>query len=266
MALGRNFCNKLWNAFRFSRIGRTCEPFSRTSLADIVSRIPAAGTDLDIDDHAILLGLIKFCDTFEKFFENFEINAAVNLISSFFWGEYCNWYLETSKVRMRSDNGTVFAVHDVVMRQLLLVLNPFIPFITEELWSAGDGGEKYSMQNIYCETATDLRLNFERLKLDGEATWKIVAFKELVNATRRLLSQVTTDRERTVLQILPKNADSMAAIASYLPKLKGLIGVERMEITEEILQLPSMQTPFGILFLGGGNPDPRNERAKIEDE
>jgi valyl-tRNA synthetase len=86
LKLKRNFCNKLWNAYRFSRINRSYVPYTKISLADIIAKISTA--DLNIDDHAILLSLIRFFNTCEGQAKNFEINAAINSISSFFWNEY----------------------------------------------------------------------------------------------------------------------------------------------------------------------------------
>jgi valyl-tRNA synthetase len=68
------------------------------------------------------------------------------------------------------------AVHDIAMRQLLLLLNPFIPFITDELWNMGESDQR-SMQDVYCETSKDLRLAFGVLDLDETSTDNFHPFK-----------------------------------------------------------------------------------------
>ncbi|MDR1402030.1 MAG: valine--tRNA ligase [Puniceicoccales bacterium] len=263
MVLGRNFCNKLWNAFRFSRMNRQCQPFSKTSLGDILSRVEVQ--DLDIDDQSILLGLVKFCCAFEKHMKNFEVNAAINTTSSFFWGEYCDWYVEASKVRLREGNETVFAVHDVLMRQLLLILNPFIPFITDELWNFGDSAQR-SMQSVRCETAKDLEEAFKALQLKNETMEVVSRLREFINITRRLISQSNGMESRRVLHILPKNPAAREIVNSHMAKLKKLTAMEKIEFTGEVLQFSSAQTPFGVIFLESEKSNTSGEREKITEQ
>ncbi|MDR2779288.1 MAG: valine--tRNA ligase [Puniceicoccales bacterium] len=262
LKLGRNFCNKLWNAFRFSRINRSYKPYSQVPLADIVAKIEVA--DLDIDDHAILSNLIKFCITFEGQMKNFEVNAAINSISSFFWNEYCNWYVEASKVRLRGENKTVFAVHDIIMRQLLLLLNPFIPFITDELWNVGEyEHNQRSMQNLYCETAKDLQLAFHALNLDETSIATVLQLKEFLNLSRRLISQCRESKERMALYICPPNEVAMNILKDYTLKLQQLVGLEKIDFTDKILQFPSIQTPLGIVYLHVTQINTPEEKKKL---
>ncbi|MDR2776904.1 MAG: valine--tRNA ligase [Puniceicoccales bacterium] len=260
LKLGRNFCNKLWNAFRFSRINRAYKPYTKISLADIIAKISIQ--DLDIDDHAILLNLIKFCSTFEEQMEHFEINAAVNSISSFFWNEYCSWYVEASKTRLREGNKTVSAVHDIIMRQLLLLLNPFMPFITDELWNMGEH-DQHSMQNVYCETSQDLRLAFGILGLDKTATNMVTQLKEFLNLSRRLISQSQELKERTSLLICPKNEIARRVVGDYIPKLQKLVGIEKIGFTNEILQFSSVQTSLGTVYLHVERINAAEEKKKL---
>ncbi|MDR0742428.1 MAG: valine--tRNA ligase [Puniceicoccales bacterium] len=260
LKLGRNFCNKLWNAFRFSRINRAYQPYTKISLADIVAKISIQ--DLDIDDHAILLNLVKFCSTFEEQVERFEVNAAVNSISSFFWNEYCSWYLEASKTRLREGNKAVSAVHDIVMRQLLLLLNPFMPFITDELWNMGEH-DQHSMQNIYCETSKDLRLAFGVLGLNKTSTDVVTQLKEFLNLSRRLISQSQELQERMSLLICPKNETARGVLEGYIPKLQKLVGIEKIDFTNEILQFPSIQTSLGRVYLRVERINTVEEKKKL---
>lgn len=260
LKLGRNFCNKLWNAFRFSRINRAYQPYTKISLAAIIAKISIE--DLDIDDHAILLNLIKFCSTFEEQVERFEINAAVNSMSSFFWNEYCNWYVEASKTRLKGGNETVLAVHDIVIRQLLLLLNPFIPFITDELWNIGESDQR-SMQNVYCETAKDLRLALRDLILNETSTDMVAQLKEFLNLSRRLISQSKELKERTSLLVCPKNETARRILNGYIPKLQRLVGIEKIDFTNEILQFSSIQTSLGTVYLHVERINTIEEKKKL---
>jgi valyl-tRNA synthetase len=80
------------------------------------------------------------------------------------------------------------AVHDIIMRQLLLLLNSFIAFITDELWNISERNQR-SMQNAYYETSKDLRAAFDYLNLDKTSIGVIVQLKEFLKLSRRLISQ-----------------------------------------------------------------------------
>ncbi|MDR1173185.1 MAG: class I tRNA ligase family protein, partial [Puniceicoccales bacterium] len=199
---------------------------------------------------------------FEEQVERFEINAAVNSMSSFFWNEYCSWYVETSKTRLREGNKTVSAVHDIVMRQLLLLLNPFIPFITDELWNMGEH-DQHSMQNVYCETAQDLRLAFGIIGLDETSVDTVSQLKEFLNLSRRLISQSQELKERMSLLICPKNETARSVLDGYIPKLQKLVGIEKIEFTNEILQFASIQTSLGTVYLHVARINTVEEKKKL---
>jgi valyl-tRNA synthetase len=122
---GRNFCNKLWNAARFAMLnleGYTPAAVARNELAIedqwIVSRLATVTNEV-----TSLLGVYKF-------------DAATRALRDFVWNEFCDWYLELIKSRLRDETTKPVAqrvlVH--VLDQILRLLHPFTPFITEELW------------------------------------------------------------------------------------------------------------------------------------
>ncbi|MDR1595441.1 MAG: valine--tRNA ligase [Puniceicoccales bacterium] len=263
MALGRNFCNKLWNAFRFGRIGRDYKSYAETTLDGILAKI--IPDDLDVDDHAILLKFVNFCAAFEKLFNDFEINGAVNLLHSFFWDDYCSWYVEASKSRLKEGNCSVLAIHEILIRQLLIILNPFIPFITEELWNAG-GNDPRSMQNVYCETANDLHRKFEFLHIDRRVLDTVSSLREFLNAVRRLLSQAKEKVGNVTLYILPKDTVTKGFLESYSGKIKNITAVRNIQFICEVPKFPSVQTPFGMVFLHAEELDTSGEKEKIVTE
>ncbi len=125
IARGRNFANKIWNASRLL-LSKEKGAGARTSLADrwIGSRLNAA------------------IEKANKAFEHHRYHEAADAIWTFFWDEFCDWYLELKK--SDADWGFAYEVHE----KALLALHPLMPFITEELWHRGghDGSialEKY---------------------------------------------------------------------------------------------------------------------------
>ncbi len=110
------------------------ESDSSVTLPPIIARLDA--TKFDADDHAILDRLLATTRATDRSFAEFEFSAAVQALHGFFWNDFCDWYVEVSKSKLQdpATKPTCLAIQDMVLRQTLLLLHPFIPFITEELW------------------------------------------------------------------------------------------------------------------------------------
>ncbi len=123
---GRNFANKLWNAARF-----------------VIGNIPE-NADMNIqyrrlpdEDRWILSRLSRIVTSVENLMNNYEFGEAQQELYDFLWGEYCDWYIEMSKIRLRSTGKEAVSPIPVLVHVLevsLRLLHPFMPFITEELW------------------------------------------------------------------------------------------------------------------------------------
>ncbi len=127
--LGRNFCNKLWNACRFRQMMGT---------ADSVIEGEINPSLLTSDDQWILLRLDQAIREVTQAFTEYKFSDATATLYRCFWGEYCDWYVEASKAAFHGDNEKLkvnkLAVIDFVLGNLLRLFHPFLPFITEELW------------------------------------------------------------------------------------------------------------------------------------
>ena len=123
----RNFCNKLWNAARFSIANLT--GFKNLN-------IDLSLNDLTSDDWYILTKLNQTIVSLTESLEKYKFNEAASTIYNFFWHEFCDWYLEIIKHRVseKTSCATARAVLFHVLKQSLKLLHPFIPFITEEIW------------------------------------------------------------------------------------------------------------------------------------
>ena len=136
--LGRNFCNKLWNACRFRQMQ------GGEVQGEIEPRL------LTSDDKWILLKLDQAIREITTAFAEYRFNEATQTLYRFFWSEYCDWYVEASKAVLsvtaqhREQPATTrpatprrantLAVIDFVLSHTLRLFHPFLPFITEELW------------------------------------------------------------------------------------------------------------------------------------
>jgi len=136
----RNFCNKLWNAVRFALLNGAHVPPSAFSRA---APDPAARVDLSVPDRWILSRLSAVIAETDQLFEEFEFGKICDVLYHFAWDEVCDWYLELAKVPLTSgDEATAETTRQVlgfVLDQLLRLLHPVMPFVTEELWTALTG-------------------------------------------------------------------------------------------------------------------------------
>ena len=126
----RNFANKLWNASRF--VLMNIEEGDNLDFNTIV--------DLTLEDKWILKRLNNVIEEVTKNLENYEIGLAASRIENFIWEEYCDWYIEFAKLRLYGNDEKAKAdVKKVllhVLNKMLALLHPFMPFITEEIYSA----------------------------------------------------------------------------------------------------------------------------------
>ena len=128
----RNFCNKLWNAVRFALLNGAHVPDATPD--------PAA---FSVPDRWILSRLSAVIADVDQLFEAFEFGKVCDMLYHFAWDEVCDWYLELAKVPLTSgDAGAAETTRQVlgfVLDQLLRLLHPVMPFVTEELWTALTG-------------------------------------------------------------------------------------------------------------------------------
>jgi valyl-tRNA synthetase len=123
--IGRNFCNKLWNASRFALMN--------------LDGIDPAGFDpdkMDITDRWILSRLASTIAEVTESLDNFKYSEPLSDIYRFFWNDFCDWYLEWAKPRMQDEQKKPIAqnVLAFVLDQTLRLLHPFVPFITEGIF------------------------------------------------------------------------------------------------------------------------------------
>ena len=123
--VGRNFCNKLLNAARFALMNLEGVRFE-----------PRPIDDLAVEDRWILSRLCLAIEAIDEQLEAYNPAAAISLAREFFWSELCDWYLEFIKPRIREAGKAPLArqVLAVTLDQVLRLLHPFVPFITEFLW------------------------------------------------------------------------------------------------------------------------------------
>ena len=126
----RNFANKLWNASRYVLMNLP---------EDAVNALPEE-SKLTIADKWVLSKLNTLISEVTENLEKYELGVAVAKVYDFVWDTYCDWYIELTKARLYSDDAdqkdTALKVLVYVLDQVLRLLHPFMPFITEEIWQS----------------------------------------------------------------------------------------------------------------------------------
>ncbi len=247
---GKNFCNKLWNACRFRQLSG--EAGDNASFATILARLEPG--KFDADDHAILDRLLATTREVDRCFREFEFSAAVQALYGFFWNDFCDWYVEVSKSKLQAADtrANCLAIQDLVLRQTLLLLHPFIPFITEELWSLlGYGAPGTFIEDARLENASQIASTSlaRGLALDRAAVAAVERLKGFASQARALKADHSLASRRDVRFFVTTTDADWAVLAGNLAKLTRMTGAAEILRKESVDGAPAAVTPLGTLYL-----------------
>ena len=251
--IGRNFCTKLWNACRFRQMaGGAAEG---QSLEAIIDRL--AGSQLEGYGNWILFRLLQTMEEIEGQFARFEMHQLTHSLHNFFWGDFCDWYVEAAKAMLQSKDDprhdAALAVSDLVIRQSLLLLHPIMPHITEELWQAmGYSVDGEFLQDAGLLPAAQLRelLNAKSVSIDAEGARQIELIKELITQARATKAEYNVASKRDVTLFVTPTDDSCATlIEANLDTIKRLAGAASIELVEAVENLPGSVSALGTVYL-----------------
>ena len=248
----RNFCNKLWNASRFVMMNLTID---RNELPE----------KLEIEDKWILS---KLNDTVKEVCENmdsYELGVAAGKIYDFIWDSFCDWYIELTKPRLNGeDEASRLSAQKVllyVLTEILKLVHPFMPFITEEIWQALPHEGEALMVERY--PAYQEALSFPE---DEESFEMVMTAIKAVRA-RRSEMNVPLSRKAHLLIATDKKAAFEAGV-SYICKLAYASEVSVLDAApESTAGMVSVVTDNARLFIPMAElVDLEKERARIEKE
>jgi valyl-tRNA synthetase len=263
--LGRNFCNKLYNACRYRQM----------QGGEVEGEIDAAR--LTPDDKWILLRLDQAIRDLDTAFAEYRFNDAAQAIYRFFWSEFCDWYLESTKPALSSTEpdrrASTLAVIDFVLGHTLRLLHPFLPFITEELWHGlgyheelppDQGGVSIMHARWPRPFDADFR---EHYGLDAsDAAWAEARY-ELVRQGRNLRREYQIGAGRKVRFVLQTDRPLAPHDLGVLQFLLGAEPLEQHAHWEAPKGTPVAHTPLGDLHLPlAGLVDLEAERKRLKKE
>ncbi len=236
----RNFANKVWNASRFV-------------LMNVNERKEFDPAKLETADKWILSRLQEAIRDVSDHMEDGDFGLAATKIYDFAWSEFCDWYIELSKSRLLGEDGdskeTVKAVLLFVLENLLKLLHPFMPFLTEQVYKYLPGSEGFLMLQKWPERNDALLFAEDEQKMQG--------IMEIIRTIRNLRSEMNVaPSKRTRLMLLPAEgwADTLAGGDGYFRRLAGASETEllsdRNAVTEKTV---SAVTAAGELFIPLGD-------------
>ena len=248
----RNFCNKIWNASRFVMMNLTVED----------NHLPET---LETEDKWILSKLNRVVREVCDNMDSFELGVAAGKIYDFIWDDYCDWYIELTKPRLNGDDEaakeSAQRVLLYVLVEILKLLHPFMPFITEEIWQALPHEGDALMMQSYPEYSE--KLNFP----EDEANFGMVM--DAIKAVRARRSEMNVPPSRkSHLIIVTEKAKAFTDGEKFICKLAYASGVEvRAELPESTDGMVSVITDNARMFMPMAElVDLEKERARMEKE
>ena len=211
--IGRNFANKIWNASRY--ILTTLKQDINVDLC-----VYAKDKNLKLVDKWILSRFYSALGDVTKSLEQYRLNEAASRLYEFFWHEFCDWYLEFSK--LSSEERSTQIILYKVLEKSLRVLHPFIPFITEELWQ----NLPHEREPIMVSSWPHMQKQFISAALEKEVAGAI----EVITAIRNILSECNIDEKAEIKAVLsyekPKYGDLLKEFEVYIKRLCHLKSLE----------------------------------------
>ncbi|GHV46770.1 valine--tRNA ligase [Clostridia bacterium] len=256
--LSRNFANKLWNAARYVMMntGGVSAPTDITGITSL---------PLQLSDKWLLTGLSDLQKNADSLMDSYEIGIAAGNIADFIRNVYCDWYIELTKPRLSGDekDETAAAVLVYVLRSLLKLLHPFMPFITEELW-AGLDGNGFIMRSEW--ESYDARLDFRKEHDDFQ---KIISAVSAVRAFRHEKNIPMSRKLEAEIETSPAHAELFRENAVYLQRLAGISHVTVSEKANPENKIAVITDSARIFFLSAEvvtEDDKSAERERLQKE
>ena len=238
IAGSRNFATKLWNATRFAMMNG----------ANVAGPMPSLDS-LNAIDRWILSRLSQTIQETNDLLESYEFARACDAIYHFAWDDLCDWYLELSKETFASDDkANSQRVLGYVLDQLMRILHPIMPFITEELWTTLTAGESVVIAQWP---------KAEAAHVDKKSEALVAALQEIITDVRRFRN----DQGVKPSQKIPGRFVTSNEIAQYSSAMSFVLKLEPGDFTPSAsLEIAGVKVEMDLT----GSIDVVAERARLE--
>ena len=210
----RNFTNKIWNASRFALMNIP-ETLEDTALPPV--------TALRLEDKWILSELNSLIAEVTENLEKYELGIALSKLYDFIWNVFCDWYIEVLKPRFSEDSENACRVLSYVLRTLMELLHPFMPFITETIWQALPHDGESIVITDYPAYNADFCYPDEEMSME-----RIIASVRAVR-NRRAEMNVAPSKKTKMFIVSDDKKTFNNASTSFFIKLAGASDVEYVE-------------------------------------
>ena len=237
----RAFANKIWNAarFLFMNVDRAAEQHV-WSLDEFAAAGAASANGLQgfvavtLEDRWILSRFNRVAGEVSSALKEYRFHEAAHVVYHFFWGEYCDWYVELVKPRLlsadREEARAAFANVVRIFEGALRLLAPFMPFITEEIWHAVyDGHPPLKSIALAAFPVTDAA------QLDESAEREMAILQDLIVAVRNIRAEVKVGQKEHLPIKIFAEADIRAIVEANLASIERQANVSELNFVTESL-------------------------------
>jgi valyl-tRNA synthetase len=231
--MGRNFANKIWNAARFL-------------LMNLDGYAPEAIRleELPIEDRWILSRLATTAEAVTDQLEGYHFSDVARTLYEFTWSEFCDWYVEMSKERLREPGSRALAQRVLVgvLDGILRLVSPIMPFLAESIWQAlNEAAFERGLPNPDPATESVVIAPWAEYPAswrDPAMETRIARMQKLVRAVREVRNHYTVDPKRN-LDVFVKCGDALAGDFRQLaPFITMLAGIGRLELGPQVAKPP----------------------------
>jgi len=275
----RAFANKIWNAARFlfmnlEKFEATGATLEELAAPEIREKAPyatgnAAANALPLVDRWMFSRLAHVTTEINKALEEFRFHEAAHVVYHFFWGDFCDWYIEWVKPQLTGadKDASVAAWRNIfaAMESALRLLHPFMPFITEELWHRLP--QRAGQKSIALQSFPTAKPEW----IDDAAEKQLALLQEIVKAAREIRAELKLDpKKKVAADFATSDAATAELIRENLDPVLRLAALTSLNISVGALDSKAgvirSTAQFDVRIAYGEGVDKQAELARLRKE